>query len=91
VIDFDGACIGDSSEDLTVAWMVLPAQVRPAFRKAVAVDDATWLRSRARALSGAMGGLHYCRNGLNQVMYDNADYTIREVLNDYYSSDEHGE
>jgi len=29
VIDFDGACIGDPSEDLTVAWMVLPAQVRP--------------------------------------------------------------
>lgn len=86
VTDFDGACIGDPSEDLTVAWMVLPAHVRPAFRRASGVDDATWLRSRARALSGAMGGLHYYRDGLNPVMYDNAAYTIREVLSDYYSS-----
>jgi aminoglycoside phosphotransferase (APT) family kinase protein len=89
VIDFDGACIGDPSEDLTVAWMVLPAQVRPAFRNAVAVDNATWLRGRARALSGAIGGLLYYGNGLNQAMHDNAARTIREVLNDCHSSREH--
>lgn len=87
VLDFECACIGDPSEDLTVAWMVLPASVRPAFRRAVAVDNATWLRGRARALSGAMGGLHYYKD-LNPVMAANAAYTISEVLNDYYRSRE---
>jgi aminoglycoside phosphotransferase (APT) family kinase protein len=85
VIDFECACLGDPSEDLTVAWMVLPASVRPAFRRAVGVDDATWLRGRARALSGAMGGLHYYKD-LNAVMAANAAYTISEVLNDYHTS-----
>jgi aminoglycoside phosphotransferase (APT) family kinase protein len=82
VIDFDSAGRGDPSRDLIVAWMLLPASVRPAFRRATGVDDATWLRGRARALSLAMGHLDYYRYNLNPVMYDNAAYTIREVLND---------
>jgi aminoglycoside phosphotransferase (APT) family kinase protein len=74
VIDFDGACIGDPSEDLTVAWMVLPSSVRAAFRQALAIDDATWLRARARAIAGAMGGMHYYGDGLNPAMYNNSAY-----------------
>jgi hypothetical protein len=65
--------------------MLLPAQVRPTFRRATGVDDATWLRGRARALSIALGHLDYYRD-LNPVMADNARYTIREVLDDYSSS-----
>ncbi len=83
VIDFGCAGIGDPSQDLTVAWMLLPASVRPAFRRAVGTDDATWLRGRARALSMALGHLDYYRE-TNPVMADNARYTIREVLADYY-------
>jgi aminoglycoside phosphotransferase (APT) family kinase protein len=86
VIDFDSAGVGDPSRDLIVAWMLLPATVRPAFRRAIGADDATWLRGRARALSLAMGHLDYYRDDLNPVMYGNAAYTIREVLDDYYSS-----
>jgi aminoglycoside phosphotransferase (APT) family kinase protein len=85
VIDFDSAGLGDPSRDLIVAWMLLPASVRPAFKCATGVDDATWLRGRARAMSMAMGHLDYYRDGLNQVMYDNAVFTVQEVLNDYYS------
>jgi hypothetical protein len=33
-----------------------------------------------------MGHLDYYRDDLNPVMYGNAVYTIREVLDDYYSS-----
>lgn len=77
--------LGDPSQGLTVAWMLLPAQVRPTFRRATGVDDATWLRGRARALSIALGHLDYYRD-LNPVMADNARYTIREVLDDYSSS-----
>ena len=81
VIDFAAAGIGDPSLDLIVAWMLLPDHVRPAFRKATGVDDATWLRGRARALSMALGHLHYYRD-TNPVMADNARYTIREVFSD---------
>ena len=42
VIDFDSAGPGDPSRDLIVAWMLLPASARPAFRRATGVDDATW-------------------------------------------------
>jgi aminoglycoside phosphotransferase (APT) family kinase protein len=83
VIDFDAAGLGDPSQDLIVAWMLLPAEVRPAFRRAIGTDDATWLRGRARALSMALGHLHYYAH-TNPVMADNARYTIREVLADYH-------
>jgi aminoglycoside phosphotransferase (APT) family kinase protein len=86
VIDFDSAGLGDPSRDLIVAWMLLPASVRPAFREATGVDEATWLRGRARALSLALGHLDYYWEGLNPLMYDNAVYTIEQVLTDYRSS-----
>jgi aminoglycoside phosphotransferase (APT) family kinase protein len=85
VIDFDSAGLGDPSRDLIVAWMLLPASVRSAFRRATGVDDATWLRGRARALSLALGHLDYYRDDLNPGMYDNAAYAIREVLDDFYT------
>lgn len=65
--------------------MALPASVRPAFRRATGVDNATRLRGRGRALSLALGHLHYYKQ-LNPVRYDNAAYTIREILGDYYVS-----
>jgi aminoglycoside phosphotransferase (APT) family kinase protein len=40
VIDFGTAGPGDLSQDLIVAWMLLPASVRPAFRRATGADDA---------------------------------------------------
>lgn len=82
VIDFECAGIGDPSQDLIVAWMLLPADVRPAFRRAIGVDDVTWLRGRARAMSMALGHLPYYKD-TNPVMADNARYTICEVLADH--------
>ncbi len=82
VIDFGAAGLGDPSQDLIVAWMLLPASVRPAFRRAIGTDDDTWLRGRARALSMALGHLDYYHD-TNPVMADNARYTICEVLADY--------
>ena len=66
--------------------MLLPASRPPAFREATGVDDATWLRGRARALSLALGHLDYYRDGLNPLMYDNAVYTIDQVLTAYRSA-----
>jgi aminoglycoside phosphotransferase (APT) family kinase protein len=88
VIDFAAAGLGDPSLDLIVAWMLLPDYVRPAFRRATGVDDATWLRGRARALSMALGHLSYYQD-TNPVMADNARYTIREVFADHHGASDH--
>ena len=51
VLDFGGLSIGDPTVDLVVAWEVLDPPARELFRTRVGVDDATWLRGRAWALS----------------------------------------
>ena len=51
VLDFGGLSIGDPTVDLVVAWEVLDPPARELFRRSVDVDDATWLRGRAWALS----------------------------------------
>jgi hypothetical protein len=43
--------VGDPTIDLVVAWEVLDPPAREVFRRQVGVDDATWLRGRAWALS----------------------------------------
>jgi aminoglycoside phosphotransferase (APT) family kinase protein len=51
VLDFGGLSLGDPTVDLVVAWEVLDPPARDVFRRLVGVDDATWLRGRAWALS----------------------------------------
>jgi len=51
VLDFGGLSIGDPAVDLAVAWEVLDPPAREIFRSELGVDDATWLRGRAWALS----------------------------------------
>ncbi|MBH1938725.1 aminoglycoside phosphotransferase family protein [Streptomyces sp. AV19] len=79
VIDFGCLGAGDPACDLFPAWNLLPAGAREVFRAALGVDDATWTRGRARALSQALIALPYYR-GTNPTMADNARYVIREVL-----------
>ena len=51
VLDFGGLSVGDPTVDLVVAWELLDPPARDLFRRLVGVDDATWLRGRAWALS----------------------------------------
>ena len=51
VLDFGGLSVGDPTVDLVVAWEILDPPARELFRRELAVDDATWLRGRAWALS----------------------------------------
>jgi len=51
VLDFGSLSIGDPAVDLAVAWEVLDPPSREIFRRKLGVDDATWLRGRAWALS----------------------------------------
>lgn len=78
VIDFGCAGVGDPACDLFPAWNLLPPEGRQAFREALAVDDATWLRGRARTLSQALIALPYYRT-TNPAMARNARHVIRAV------------
>jgi aminoglycoside phosphotransferase (APT) family kinase protein len=51
VLDFGCLSIGDPTVDLVVAWEILDPPARELFRSQLRVDDATWLRGRAWALS----------------------------------------
>jgi len=58
VIDFGDVTSGDPATDLAVAWMMFPAEARPAFRAAAGDhDEDTWTRARAWALSLALAYL----------------------------------
>ncbi|MFC4066217.1 aminoglycoside phosphotransferase family protein [Actinoplanes subglobosus] len=50
VIDFGTCGVGDPACDLAIAWTLLTADGRRAFRERLAVDDATWARGRGWAL-----------------------------------------
>ncbi|MGA4844002.1 aminoglycoside phosphotransferase family protein [Streptomyces sp. G45] len=51
VIDFGELGLGDPARDLIVAHTLMSARSRAAFRAALGVDDATWLRGRGWALA----------------------------------------
>ncbi|WP_024286162.1 aminoglycoside phosphotransferase family protein [Cellulomonas sp. KRMCY2] len=59
VLDFGALAVGDPTVDLIVAWDVLDPASRDVFRRAVGVDETTWLRGRAWALSLALGTFPY--------------------------------
>lgn len=59
VLDFGGLSVGDPTIDLHGAWELLDGPGREVFRTALAVDDVTWLRGRAWALSIALMTLPY--------------------------------
>lgn len=51
VLDFGALSVGDPAIDLAVAWEILDPPAREIFRSKLGVDEATWLRGRAWALS----------------------------------------
>ncbi|WP_328347519.1 aminoglycoside phosphotransferase family protein [Micromonospora sp. NBC_00421] len=54
VIDFGTSGVGDPACDLTIAWTLLDASARTAFRTALDVDAGTWRRARGWALWKAL-------------------------------------
>ncbi|MFE5919203.1 aminoglycoside phosphotransferase family protein [Streptomyces sp. NPDC056468] len=51
VIDFGGLGTGDPACDLMIAFTLMSADSRAAFRDALGVDDAAWMRGRGWALA----------------------------------------
>jgi aminoglycoside phosphotransferase (APT) family kinase protein len=82
VIDFGCLGLGEPAVDLIVAWYVLPAGARAAFRAGVDTDDACWTRGRGWALSIALLELQAYRDS-NPVMATHARRVIHEVLADH--------
>ncbi|MET0423491.1 MAG: phosphotransferase, partial [Actinoplanes sp.] len=54
VIDFGGLGRGDPARDLMMAFTLLEGRARDAFREALGVDEATWVRGRGRSLIGGV-------------------------------------
>ncbi|TWD73452.1 aminoglycoside phosphotransferase (APT) family kinase protein [Kribbella amoyensis] len=81
VLDFATAGTGDPACDLIPAWNLLTGPARTAFRAAVDVDEDTWIRGRARALSMALIQLPYYRE-TNPGIAANAQYVIDQVVAD---------
>ncbi|XVV39581.1 aminoglycoside phosphotransferase family protein [Streptomyces sp. CA-100214] len=59
VIDFGGLGVGDPACDLMIAFTLMSADSRAAFRDALGVDDATWLRGRGWALATGLSAYTY--------------------------------
>ena len=81
VIDWATVGVGDPACDLIVAWCVIPRELRPSFRTAVGVDDATWARGRGWALSLGLIALPYYKE-TNPAFAAIARHLICEVLAD---------
>jgi aminoglycoside phosphotransferase (APT) family kinase protein len=81
VIDWGDITAGDPATDLSIAWMLLPAPVRSAFRAAASdVDDDTWTRAQAWALALALAYL--ANSADNSVIHGIGRRTLEAVLTD---------
>lgn len=81
VIDWGGLALGDPAVDCIVAWTLLGSQTRPTFRAHVGVDDTTWARGRAWALSIALVALPYYVHSNEQITAWSR-YAIDQVVGD---------
>jgi aminoglycoside phosphotransferase (APT) family kinase protein len=65
---------------VAVAWKLLSAHTRELFRTALAIDDATWARSRGWVLSQAVGALSYYTLETNPELVREGERWLAEVL-----------
>lgn len=82
VIDFGLLGVGDPACDAMVGWWLFSGKSRSEFRRALGVDEATWLRGRGWALSVGLIGLAYYLDK-NPVLVGTGRHAVQEVLTDY--------
>jgi aminoglycoside phosphotransferase (APT) family kinase protein len=82
VIDWGSAGVGDPAADVMVAWKLGSPEAREAFRHALAVDHATWLRARGWVLAQSQWALSYYTPENNQALYHEAGRWLDAVLAD---------
>ncbi len=81
VIDFGGVGVGDPAADVIAAWSVFGPVGRREFRRALEVDDDTWLRARGFALHQAAAIIPYYKDS-NPGFVTLARRTVEQVLLD---------
>jgi aminoglycoside phosphotransferase (APT) family kinase protein len=79
VIDFGGLGVGDPACDLTIAFTLMSAGSRAAFRAALGVDDATWTRGRGWALATGLNA-YTAYAAVNPVIAAQTTRQITEAL-----------
>jgi aminoglycoside phosphotransferase (APT) family kinase protein len=79
VIDWSGLMAGDPAVELMCAWSLFDEPGRAALRTALDVDDDTWRRGRAWAVSAALQALPYYRD-TNPDIVTRSLRTTRAVL-----------
>jgi aminoglycoside phosphotransferase (APT) family kinase protein len=82
VLDWGCVGVGDPACDVAVVWKVLSADTRGIFREALAVDDATWARSRGWVLSQAVMAESYYTMETNPGLLLEGRRWLAEVLAD---------
>ena len=82
IIDFAGMGVGDPSDDVRLAWTLLPASAREVFRAALRVDDATWARGRGQALAQSLAQLLHYRD-THPALAADVRQVIRAILADH--------
>lgn len=82
-IDFGTCGVGDPACDLAVAWTLLTAQSRRAFRDRLSVDAGSWARGRGWALWKALATCSYTYQD-----QDDADEfaSAKRILNEIFLS-----
>jgi aminoglycoside phosphotransferase (APT) family kinase protein len=83
VIDFTDVGLGDPACDLIIAWSLFNQSSRNIFRNNLNnIDDSTWIRGMAWALSIAVVMLPYYKN-TNIVMANLARTIIKNLTREY--------
>jgi aminoglycoside phosphotransferase (APT) family kinase protein len=78
VIDFGDLTAGDPAADLSVGWMLLPADWHRAFRDSAGASDASWARATGWAL--ALGLVYLAHSADNAQLAAVGRHTLRAVL-----------
>lgn len=82
VIDFGTCGVGDPACDLAIAWTLLTAHSRQAFRERLSVDDALWARGRGWALWKTMATCSYTLGDADESAL-NARRVLIEIFAEY--------
>jgi aminoglycoside phosphotransferase (APT) family kinase protein len=85
VIDFGELAIGDPACDLKVAFTLMSARSRAAFRDALDIDDTTWTRGRGWALAAGLSA-YISHAAVNPAVAARTTRQITRVLADAASA-----
>jgi aminoglycoside phosphotransferase (APT) family kinase protein len=82
VIDFATARAADPAGDVLPAWWLFEGESRKAYREALEVDNATWLRARGWALSLVIIAIPYYMGRFPDTL-PNGQESVADILTDF--------